>query len=84
MFYTTVTASYNYDEFPNYSNGTLQVCNDAELVRPIEYNCTQYALLDARNPLACQGYVRVPSGWTLAPDNAETLAGINLHKLLRN
>jgi hypothetical protein len=32
--------------------------------------------MERQNPLECQGYVRVPSGWTIAPDTPETLTGI--------
>jgi hypothetical protein len=70
MFYVTINGTYNGD-IPEYTNGTLEVCEDSEIISYTEFNCTQYALLAARNSLACQGYIRVTEGWELAPDTDE-------------
>jgi hypothetical protein len=72
MFFVTVSGQYNDDDVPKYENGTLQVCSDAEITTYTEFQCTQYAALTARNPSSCIGYLRVPSGWTLAPDTLDT------------
>jgi hypothetical protein len=76
MFFVTATGQYNDDDIPKYENGTLQVCTDAEITTYTEYQCTQYASLTARNPSSCIGYLRVPTGWTLAPNTADTKAAI--------
>jgi hypothetical protein len=76
MFFVTSTAEINDDDIPKFENGTLQVCTDAEITTYTEYQCTQYASLAARNPSSCIGYIRVPAGWTLAPNNADTISAI--------
>ena len=73
MFFVTVTGEYNDADIPKYENGTLQVCSDAEITAYTEYECTQYASLTARNPSSCIGYLRVPAGWTLAPNTPATI-----------
>ncbi len=76
MFYLTINGTYNSDDIPTYNNGTLETCETSEIVEYNEVNCTQYALLTARNPLACQAYISVSDGWQLAPDNAASKAAI--------
>lgn len=68
MFYTTVTGSYNDDDIPVYTNGTLEVCSSPEIVKYNEVACTPYAMLTSSIPSACQGYISVPAGWKLAPE----------------
>ncbi len=73
MFFVTATAQLSNDgDIPTFENGTLQVCTDAEITTYTEYQCTQYASLTARNPSSCIGYLRVPAGWTLAPNTQDT------------
>lgn len=76
MFFVTSTAEINDDDIPKFENGTLQVCTDSEITTYTEYQCTQYASLTARNPSSCIGYIRVPSGWTLAPNTQDTINAI--------
>jgi hypothetical protein len=72
MFYLTINGTYNSEDIPTYTNGTLEVCAPSEIVEYNEVNCTQYALLTARNPLDCQAYIGLSNGWVLAADNAES------------
>ncbi len=78
MFYFTTDGNYTASDLIEYVNGTLQGCTDGEIVRYTEYLCTQYAVLEARNTQACQGYIRLPTNWILAPnDNTTRLAVVN-------
>jgi hypothetical protein len=76
MFYLTINGTYNDGDIPVYNNGTLETCEPSEIVEYNEFNCTQYALLTARNPLACQAYISIDNSWRLASDNAVSRAAI--------
>lgn len=76
MFYFTTDGNYTANDLVEYVNNTLQGCSDGEIVRYTEFACTQFAVLEARNAQACQGFIRIPTNWILAPNNADTRSAI--------
>jgi hypothetical protein len=57
-------------------NGTLQGCVRSDLRISTAYQCTQFAVLDAATSLACQGFIKVPDSWVLAPNDATTRSAV--------
>jgi hypothetical protein len=76
MFYFTTDGNYTATDLVEYVNNTLQGCSDGEIVRYTEHLCTQFAVLEARNAQACQGYIRIPSNWILAPNDLTTRTAV--------
>lgn len=73
MFYVTIDGTLsNNDDIPTYDNGTIEVCEGGQIVDYLEINCTQYALLSGVDTSSCQGYLSVPTGWEVAPDDQQS------------
>jgi Domain of unknown function (DUF4114) len=73
MFYVTIDGTLsNNNDIPTYNNGTIEVCEGGQIVDYLEINCTQYALLSGVDTSSCQGYLSIPTGWEVAPDDQQS------------
>lgn len=77
MFYFTTDGNFTASPgLVEVVNGTLQGCVRSDLRISTSYQCTQFAILDASSSLACQGFIKVPDTWILAPNDATTRSAV--------
>lgn len=57
-------------------NGTVQGCLDSALLTTATSSCYQYALLEASGSQACASFIRIPSGYSIAPVTSTVLTDL--------
>lgn len=72
MFFLGVEGGVNFNEIPNYENGTLRICNPNTTLADKSFaivNCTIFGILEAIGPQSCLTYMSLPAGYTWARDD---------------
>lgn len=71
MFTFTIRGNITVNQIPVYSGGLLQTCR-VGLISAVDYlesQCYQWALLQPPSSAQCAGFIEVPSGWIVAPND---------------
>lgn len=72
MFFLGYEGGVNFNEVPDYENGTLKICNPNTTLADKSFavvNCTIYGILEAIGPQSCLTYMSLPAGYTWARDD---------------
>lgn len=75
MFTIATDTIIDLSRVPRYEGGLIQQCRQGVIAQQdyLEYKCMQWALMSAPSGATCNSFLSVPSGWTLAYNDTDTL-----------
>jgi hypothetical protein len=76
MFTFGVNGLWNQTVVSNFTDGFIQGCIEGSVITYAQYNCFTYTLLENSNALGCQSFIRIPSGYMIAPYDSNTIDAV--------